>query len=181
NEHRKADDDGGRHVDEEVVEAQPGPAAADDVGRIADEGGGAADAGGEHLGDQIRLGRDAQPVAHHDGDRGDEHDGGDVVQERRGDRRDGHQHQHQPEGPATGAFGRPDGQVVEHAGLLDDPDDDHHAEQQEDDVPVDAGVFGEEHLGAGDEPGDGHQAGGDEHHLDLVGLFGGDERERHHE
>src|SRR5690606_17490811 len=145
-EDRHRDDDGRRHVQEEVVEAQPGPAADDDVERVADEGGGAADVGGEHLRDQVGLGRDPQPVAHHQADRRDEHDGGQAVEERGGDRRDGHQHQHQPVRPAAAALGRPDGQVVERAGLHADPDDDHHAEEQEDDVPVDAGVLGEEHL-----------------------------------
>jgi hypothetical protein len=71
-----------RHVDEEVVERQPGAASDDDVGRIADERGGAADVRGEHLGDEVGLRRDPQAVAHHDRDRGDEHDRGDVVQER---------------------------------------------------------------------------------------------------
>jgi len=49
----------GRHVDEEVVECQPRPAADDDVRRIPDQCCGAADVGRQHLGDQIRLSGDA--------------------------------------------------------------------------------------------------------------------------
>ena len=97
-----------RHVDQEVVERQPGPAADDDVRRVADQRGGAADVGGEHLCDQVGLRRDPEPVADHDRDRRDQHDRGHVVEERRGDRGDDHQHDHQPVRAGRGPLGRPD-------------------------------------------------------------------------
>ena len=87
-EHATQDDDQRRQVDQEVVEGQPGPAGDDDVGRVADQGGGAADVGGQHLGDQERDRRHAEPLAHQQGDRRDQQHGGDVVQQRRGDRGD---------------------------------------------------------------------------------------------
>jgi hypothetical protein len=170
-----------RHVDEEIVEAEAGAAADDDVGRVTDEGRRPADVGREDLGDQVGLRRDVEPVADHDGDRGHQHDDRDVVQQRGRDGGDGHQHHHQPVGPPAGALGGPDREEVEQAGLLDDADDDHHTEQQEDDVPVDALVRGEEDLRARRQAKDDHQPGRDEGRLDLVDLLGGDEEEARHE
>jgi hypothetical protein len=63
---------------------------------------------------------------------------GDVVEERRHHRGDDGQH-----GENAGRVGlhllrRPDGEVLEHAGLPGDRDDDHHPDQQADGVEVDA-------------------------------------------
>ncbi len=138
------DDDQRREVDQEVVEAQPGAAGDDDVRRVTDQGGGAADVGGHRLGDQERDRRDPQPVAHQQGHRGHQQHRRHVVQQRRGHRGDHDQHHHHRERPPPRPLGRPDRQVLEHPGLLDDADDDHHPEQQEDDVPVDPGVLAEE-------------------------------------
>jgi hypothetical protein len=47
---------------------------------------------------------------------------------------------HHAKGLPTRPLGRPDREVLEHAGLPEHADDDHHAEKQEDDVPVDTGL-----------------------------------------
>ena len=138
------DDDDRSEVEQEVVERQAAAAGDDDVGRVADQGGGAADVRGEHLGQQVGHHGQGQPFAEQDGDRRDQQDRGDVVQQCRCHRGDEDQQHHQWEGPTAGPFGRPDCEVLEHAGLAHDADDDHHAEEQEDDVPVDAGLLGEE-------------------------------------
>ena len=69
------------------LKRQARPAGDDDVGRVADEGGGSADVGGHRLGDQERHRRQTEPVAHQQRHRGDEQHRGDVVQQGRGDRR----------------------------------------------------------------------------------------------
>ena len=66
---------------------------------------------------------------------------------------------HHPERAAAGPLGRPDRDVLEHAGLLEHADDHHHPEQQEDDVPVDAGALGEERV-VGVDDAEEHHAGG---------------------
>ena len=53
-----------RHMDQESVERQAFACADDDVGRIADQCGGAADVGGEHLGHQQRDRIELQAIAH---------------------------------------------------------------------------------------------------------------------
>ena len=65
------------------------------------------------------------------------------------------QDDHHPERACPRALGRPDREVLEDAGLLEDADDEHHPEQQEDDVPVDPRVLGEEDLVPADST-DGH-------------------------
>ena len=120
-----------------------GKRADEDVGRIADQGGGAPDIGGEDLGNQKGDGVDFQGDGDLDGHRNHEQHGGDVVQEGGGD--GGHHHEDArqdediPPGQGIGFVGQP----LEQAGLFQDPDDDHHAHEEKDDVQVDGphGVF----------------------------------------
>ena len=58
----------------------------------------------------------------------------------RADRGDHHQQDHDSQRGSLGAFGRPDRDVFERAGLTHHADDDHHPQEQEEDVPVDPGV-----------------------------------------
>ncbi|CKT83827.1 Uncharacterised protein [Mycobacterium tuberculosis] len=59
------DDEHGRgHVDQEVVERQSRPAGDDDVRRVADQRGRAADIGREDFGHQKRRGIDPQSITY---------------------------------------------------------------------------------------------------------------------
>ena len=89
----------------------------------------------------------AEPLADQERHRRDQQHGGDVVQQRRGHRGD-----HAPACTMT-RNGRPrarlTAQIARYSNTpvcLQHADDQHHPEQQEDDVPVDAGVFGEERV-----------------------------------
>jgi hypothetical protein len=151
------------------------------LGGVTDQGGRAADVGGQGQGDQERRGGQVQALADQDGDRGDQQHGGDVVEQGRGDRGQHDQGGQDPVGAALGFLGRPDGQVFEQAGLFHDPDDDHHAQQQEDDLPVDAEVGGVEGVLGRDQPQGQHEAGPSEGDHDPVDLLGGDQDIGHRE
>ena len=82
------DDDHRRQVIDEVVEVEPDQRADQDVGRIADQGGGAADVGGEDLGEQEGIGRNLELAGDGQRHRHDQQHGGDVVEQRRQQRGD---------------------------------------------------------------------------------------------
>ena len=120
-----------------------GVAADQDIGRIADEGGGAADVGGENLRDQegerVDLQGHGELYAHRD----DQQHGGDIVEKSRNHRGDDLQKHRQDKdiapGPAVGFIGH----ELEYPRFLQGPHKDHHPQEQEDDVQVDGphGVF----------------------------------------
>ncbi len=122
----------------EIVEGQAGGGTDHDVGRVADQGRRAADVGGEDHREQIGIRLDLEFLGDQQGDRHDQQHGGDVVQERRGHRRDQRDHHQNAPGVGVDLLGRPDRQKLEDAGLAGDGDDQHHADQQADGVEVDA-------------------------------------------
>ncbi|HWZ09479.1 MAG TPA: hypothetical protein VNW48_00135 [Xanthobacteraceae bacterium] len=71
-----------RDVDDEAVEIETGLRADHDVGRIADQRRGAADVGGEHLGEQKRIGFKVELLGDDERHRHDQKNGADVVEER---------------------------------------------------------------------------------------------------
>ena len=186
--HHQDDDDDRRQVIEEVVEGEADLRADDDVGRVADQRGGAADVGGHDLGEQVRVGRHLQRLRHRDGDRHHQEHGGDVVEQRRQHRGRELQQQQDAAGMRLGRARGPHRHELEHAGAARDRHQDHHAGEQAERVPVDAldGLFLVQHAdddhdaGAGqrddgavdllrhdDGVGDGQDAGGDPHRAEA--------------
>ena len=139
----QADEADDSQVDHKIPEGQVGVGADEDVGRVADEGGGAADVGGEGLRHHEGQGIDLEGHGDLDGHRDHQQHGGDVVQKGRDHCRDDHQNTGQDKDISPGQGISLVGQPLEHAGLLHDPHDDHHGQEQEDDVHVDGrhGVF----------------------------------------
>ena len=76
---------------------------------------------------------------------------------------------------AAGLLRRPEGEELEEPGLLEHADDDHHPEEKEDDVPVDAGVLGEERGLRVDQSDDDHAGDPAERGGDAVDALGRDE------
>ena len=124
-------------VGDKLAEGEAGVGADEDVGRVADQGGGAAHVGGKGLGDQEGQGMDLEGEGDLDGHRDHQEHGGDVVQE--GGNHRGEELEDEGEdkdvapGPGVGLVS----QELEHAGLFHHPHEDHHAQEQEDDVQVD--------------------------------------------
>ena len=120
-----------------------GIGADENIGRVADEGGGAADIGGEDLREQEGQGVDLQGPGELDAYRDHQEHGSDVVQKGGKHRGDHLQEDGQDKdialGPAIG-FVR---QELEYARLLHHPHKDHHPQEQEDDVQVNGphGIF----------------------------------------
>ena len=166
----------GRQVEQEVVEGQVGSAGDDDVRRVPDQGGGAADVGGERLRDEerdrvtVRAGRQTSRVTGAMSSTvvtlSSSADATAVMHD---------QQDHRRERPALGTLRGPDGEVVEDAGLLDDADDHHHAQQQEDDVPVDPGLLAEERDVGVDDTEQHHAGRAEQGGGDPVDPFGGDQ------
>jgi hypothetical protein len=67
-------------VQKKIVERQARSAGDDDVRRIADQGRGTADVGGEHLGHEKCHRVDPETLAHQQGYRCDEQNSGHVVE-----------------------------------------------------------------------------------------------------
>jgi len=109
----------------------------DDVGRVANRRGGAADIGEHDLGDQQRLGSDLEHSAQSHRDRCDEENGGDVVEEGRHAAGEGAQNDGEVPHVAARELVGLDGRVLEEARVGEDADHDHHAEQQADRLKVD--------------------------------------------
>ena len=128
---------GVRFVDE-VVEGEADLRADQDVGRIADQGGGAADIGGEDLGEQVRIGRHFQRVADRERHRNDQQHRGDVVEQGRQYRGGDLQEEQDAGRMRLGELRRPHRQILEHAGAARDRHQDHHAGKQADGIEVDA-------------------------------------------
>ena len=122
-----------------------------------------------------------EPLADQQGDRRDQQDRGHVVEQRRGDGGDQHQQDHHPQRRAAGPFGGPDRDVFEDTGLPQHADDHHHAQEQKDDVPVDSGVVGVEHVLGADHADDHHDGRTAERDDGLVDALGGDQRVGDHE
>jgi len=108
-------DDHRREVNHEIVKREPDLRADHDVGRIADQGGGAADVGGENLADQERIGRNFELLGDGEGDRNDQQDRRHVVEKRGKHRRRDLQQQQDAGRMRACRLGRPDGDVLEHA------------------------------------------------------------------
>ena len=126
-------------VDDEVVEAEAGGGADDDVRRVADQGRRAADVGGEDLDEEERVGRELELLGDHQGDRRDEQHGGDVVEQRRDHRGDHGEQGHDRRRMAPRQLGRQDRQVLEHAAAPRQRDQQHHADEQRQRVEILAG------------------------------------------
>jgi hypothetical protein len=124
-------------VGDEGVETEPGGAGDDDVRRVPDQGRGAADVGGDHLDDQQRHRLDVERVGEQEGDRRDQQDRRQVVEEGREQRRDAREAHRHGERAATGDLAGADRDVVVDARLLGQVDEDHHPRQQADGVEVD--------------------------------------------
>jgi hypothetical protein len=82
-----------RDIGEEGVEVEARLRADQDIGRVADQGRGAADIGGEHLGEQKRKGRQLQLLGDYQRDRHHEKNGADIVEHRRENGRGKLQHE----------------------------------------------------------------------------------------
>ncbi len=131
------DDDGRRVIHDEVGERVARGRADHDVRRVADKRRRAADVRRHDLGEEVRHRVDLEQTAHGDGHRADQKHRGHVVQKRR--KHSGEQDEQHHDGPWV-ALRRPralDGEVLEHAGLLDHGDEQHHAEQHAERVEVD--------------------------------------------
>jgi hypothetical protein len=124
-------------VDHKGAEGQAGVGADEDVGRVADEGGGAPHVAGKYLGNEEIQGVHLQGDRDLDGHRDDQQHGGDVVQKGRDHRGEKLQHKGQHKDVAPGPGVGLVGQELEHARFLQNPHEDHHAHEQEDDVHVD--------------------------------------------
>jgi hypothetical protein len=81
--HRHHQQRGRRDIGEEGVEIEARLRADQDIGRVADQGRGAADVGGEHFRKQKRKGRQLQLLGDHQRDRHHEKNGADIVEHRR--------------------------------------------------------------------------------------------------
>ena len=130
-------DDDRREIDEEVAEVEPGGRADEDVGRVADQGRGAADVRGEDLADQVREGRDLEGPRDRERHRREQHHRRHVVEDGRQDGGQEREDDQQPEGLTSREVDRVAGHVLEEAGLAEPTGQDHHPGQQEDDVEVD--------------------------------------------
>ncbi len=123
---------------DEGVEVEPDERADHDVGRIADQRRGAADIGGEHLGEQERIGRNVELPGDGERHRHDQKHRRHVVEQRGNDGGGELQQQQDPGGIGLRPLRRPYRQIFEHAGAARDRHQDHHAGEQPDGVPVDA-------------------------------------------
>ena len=164
-----------RQVDDELVEPEARAAADDDVGRVADQRGRAADVAGHHLGQEERHRVEREPLAQQERHRGDQEHGRDVVEQGGGDGGDDDEEHHHPERSRLRPLRRPDGQELEDARLPEDADDHHHPEEQEDDVPVDPGLFGEEDLVTADRSDADHRGRTEQRDDGAVELLGDDD------
>ncbi len=133
-------------VDEEVEVGQAGPAPDDDVRRVPDQRRSTTDVGGESFRQQVRGRSQAKVPSDRERHRRDQKHGRDVVHQRRCDRSQQDQGDHELERSAASQPHRQESQGVEESGLLDGPDDDHHAQEQEHYVPVDAELLGVERV-----------------------------------
>ena len=155
---------------DEVHEGQTGRRPDDDVGRIADQGRGAADVAGEDLGEQERIGLHVQLAADHQRDRRDQQHRGHVVEQRRQHRRDDAEHDQDAGRAGARRLGGDDGDILEDAGAARDRHDQHHAGQQRQGVEVDAL---DRLLLVQDAERD-HEAGAHQRHDGAVELLGHD-------
>ena len=125
-------------IDEEGVEIEPGQRADQNIGRVADQRRGAADVGGEHFGEQKRIGRDVEFLGDRERHRHDQEHRRDIVEERGEHRRGELQHQQDAGGARLDPLRRPDRQILEQPGPPRDRDQDHDAGEKADGIPVDA-------------------------------------------
>jgi hypothetical protein len=89
---------------------------------------------------------------------------------------DKHQQNHDPQRGTLGPFSRPDRDVFEDTGLPQHADDNHHPQQQKDDVPIDSGVMGVEHILGTDHPHGHHHRRPAQRDDGLVDAVAGDQR-----
>ena len=165
--HRQNDQDDRREIDDEIVEGEPDLRANDDVGRIADQRGGAADVRGHDFGEQERVGRHLQRIGDGERHRHDQQHRSDVVEQRRQHRGGKLQEQHDAGRMRFGRPCRPHRHEFEHAGAARHRNQDHHAGEKAECVPVDAfdGLFLVEHAD------DDHDAGAGQRDDGAVDLF----------
>jgi hypothetical protein len=167
---RQDEEDDRRQIDDEIVERKAGGRTDDDVRGIADEGGGAADVGGEDLGEEEGVGRHPELLGDDKGYRRDEQDCGDVVEQGRDQGRHQREQGEDGPGPPLGRLGRPDRQILEHAAFAGDGDQQHHADEQRQRVEI----LASERLLLGEHAGEDHQAGADERDDGAVDPLGHD-------
>ena len=165
-------DDHGREVDDEGVEVETGERADQDVGRVADQRGGAADIGGEDLREQERIGRHVELAGDCERHRHDQQHRGHIVEERREHGGGELQQQQNAGGIGLGLLRRPDRERLEHAGAARDRHQDHHAGEEPDGVPVDA----LQRLGLVERADDDHRGCAEQRHDRSVELVPDDDR-----
>ena len=136
--HRHDHHDHRREVDDEGVEVEADKRADQDIGGIADQGRRAADIGGEHFGEQERIGRDVELLGDRERHRHHQQHRRHVVEQRRYDGGGDLQQQKDAGGVRLRFLRRPDREIFEHPGAARDRHQDHHAGEQPDRVPVDA-------------------------------------------
>ena len=166
-----------RQVDDEVAEREAGGAGDDDVGRVADQRGGAADVRGDDLDDHERDRVDVERVGQQEGDRHHQQDGGEVVEEGRQHGGRHRQRDDDRERPAARELAGADREPVVDAGRLGELDHQHHPGEQPDRVEVDR----LDRLLLVDRLGEQHQAGADQRDLRAVDALAGDRRQRERE
>jgi hypothetical protein len=169
------DDRDGRQMYQKVVERQVRSAADDDVRGIADQCRHTADVGCQHFRDEKRNRVDVEAIAHQQRHRRHEQHDGHVGQDRRRCGGDENEKNHDPQRRSAGTLCRPDRRVLETTRLAEHADDDHRAQEQKDDVPVDSGLAGVEHVLGADDPQREHNRRAAECDLDLVNALGRDE------
>ena len=173
-----------------VHEGQAGARVGADqhVGRIADQGGGAADIGRHHHGQEEGRAVDPEPPRHLRRHRIGEDHGRDVVE-------DGRQHAGEPDDQPRGAariaaraLEQPVDRPGEDVGGLEHADQRHHGEQQQDDVEVDRLLGGLERdqlerREVRDQPDQRHGADRDQHAVHAVGGQQGEhaDQDRRHD
>src|SRR3990172_22941 len=126
-------------VDQEVGEAQVSGAADEDVGRVADERGRAADVGGHDLRNEERHGVQLHPPRHEQSEGRHKNHRRNVVQGGGGHRRYQRKEEKDRRCVPPRQLGGADGKPLERSRLTGDAGYYHHPHQQEDDVEVDCG------------------------------------------
>ena len=136
--HDQHDQSHRRDIDEKGIEAEARLRADQYVGRIADQGRGAADIRSEDLGKQERIRRQFQFLGDHQRHRHDQKNRAHVVEDRREDRGRELQHEQDAGRVRPHPLRRGDGEILKQPRAARDRDQDHHAGQEPDRIPIDA-------------------------------------------
>ena len=114
--HRHDHNDHRRQVIDKGIERQIGQRSDQDIGRITDQRGRAADIGGKHFGKQKRVGRHIERAGNGQRHRHHQQNRRHIVQQRRQYRCGDLQDQQNAPGTGFGLTRRPDRQILEQAG-----------------------------------------------------------------